>query len=94
MLDVPRHAAVGDEGLGWTPGLVDGQHVVFFRCPNDHLLTLFNPHQAAPRHGIGSDGAVDGSVVCKGRPGRPDGACDFHEHVRLLDYSGPAIARL
>lgn len=90
MIDIPHSNETNwEQGPCWNG--VEGERSVILTCPNGHRLTLFNPAQKAPRHGIAEDGTVDGSVVCQGRPTDP---CGWHEHVRLLDWDGGAIARI
>lgn len=94
MIDIPRNDThEWSEGSSWYPlNEPDCAHQqVIFTCPNGHRLVLFNKTQTAPRHGISADGTVDGSVVCVGRPNSP---CTFHDHVRLLDWTGDTLARL
>jgi len=77
-VNVPRTTGPISVGVGaaWKTARSnpdDGIVLVFFRCPQGHVSFL--------RHAVSDAGDVTPSVVC------PQAACDFHEIVRLDEWS-------
>lgn len=60
--------------LSWKPF---GPGGVLLTCPNGHTCSLSTTKDG---HEIAGDGSVSPSVVC------PIEGCDFHDHIRLLDW--------